>query len=67
PKAWPALGPGRLLKMSSDGHRRRMTVQDRTRLIDRLSTFFFSLLEIEVTGLFIINRPALKVRQRQPQ
>ncbi|CAI8742162.1 hypothetical protein EMIT0P2_140100 [Pseudomonas sp. IT-P2] len=56
-----------MLKMSSDGHRRRMTVQDRTRLTDRLSTFFFSLLELKATGLFIISRPALETRQRQTQ
>jgi len=37
-----------------------MTVQDRTRLTDRLSTFFFSLLELKATGLFIISRPALE-------
>ena len=41
PLAWPALEPGRLLKTCSDVRRRRMTVLDRTRLTDRLSTFFF--------------------------
>jgi len=44
-----------------------MTVQDRTRLTDRLSTFFFSLLELKATGLFIISRPALETWQRQTQ
>jgi len=36
PLARPALEPGRLLKTSSDGRRRGMTVLDRTRLIGRL-------------------------------
>ena len=36
--AWPALEPGRLLKTCSDVRRRGMTVLDRTRLTDRLST-----------------------------
>ena len=40
PSAWPALEPGRLLEAYSDVRRRGMTVLDRTRLTDRLSTFF---------------------------
>ena len=40
--ARPALEPGRLLEVSSDGHRRGMTVLDKTRLTDRLSTFYFA-------------------------
>lgn len=42
--ARPALEPGRLLEVSSDGHRRGMTVLDKTRLTDRLSTFFLRFL-----------------------
>jgi hypothetical protein len=44
-----------LLKVSSDGHRRGMTVLDRTRLTDRLSTFFY------LPGKFNINWPAVSL------
>ena len=41
PLAWPALDPGRLLEVVSDGDPRGMTVLDKTRLIDRLSSFLY--------------------------
>ena len=39
--AWPALDSGRLLEVVSDGDPRGMTVHDKTRLTDRLSTSLF--------------------------